>query len=303
MRVGAGAHARQRETPHMSDKRTASFWPLLLAALAFLVIGALYWRGLQQPLSDGLQTLELPAPPTPIAPPREADEPSTPPPAVVNPVEQSAAAEALAGDAPPADPAEADQPPPPFEQALEALLGAPAFSALVVSDDLVNRIVVAVDNLPNEKLPVRLWPLRKVGGQPEVLETAGRTVLAANNVSRYTAHVQALMALDMRQLAALYVREYPRFQAAYRALGYSEGYFNDRLVDVIDHLLVTPDLAVPPTLVRPKALYLYADEDLESRSLGQKVLLRIGPANAGVVKSKLRELRRLIIRRDAPPKE
>ncbi len=104
-------------------------------------------------------------------------------------------------------------------------------------------------------------------------------------------------------LAALYVREYPRFQAAYRALGYSEGYFNDRLVDVIDHLLVTPDLAVPPTLVRPKALYLYADEDLESRSLGQKVLLRIGPANAGLVKSKLRELRRLIMRRDAPPKE
>ncbi|MBX9608467.1 MAG: DUF3014 domain-containing protein [Gammaproteobacteria bacterium] len=287
----------------MSDKRTASFWPLLLAALAFLVIGALYWRGLQQPLSDGLHTLELPAPPTPVAPPREADEPAAPPPAVVNPVEQSAAAEALAGDAPPADPADADQPPPPFEQALEALLGAPAFSALVVSDDLVNRIVVAIDNLPNEKLPVRLWPLRKVGGQPEVLETAGRTVLAANNASRYTAHVQALAALDMRQLAALYVREYPRFQAAYRALGYSEGYFNDRLVDVIDHLLVTPDLAVPPTLVRPKALYLYADEDLESRSLGQKVLLRIGPANAGVVKSKLRELRRLIIRRDAPPKE
>ncbi|MGE0861141.1 MAG: DUF3014 domain-containing protein [Gammaproteobacteria bacterium] len=287
----------------MSDKRTASTWPLLLAALAFLVIGALYWRGLQQPLSDGLQTLELPAPPAPVAPPREAHESSTAPPAVVNPVEQSAAAEALAGNAVPADPATADAPPPPFEQALEALLGAPAFSALVVNDDLVNRIVVAVDNLPNDKLPVRRWPLRAVGGQPEVLETEERTVLAAANASRYTPYVQALTALDIRQLAALYVREYPRFQAAYRALGYSEGYFNDRLVDVIDHLLVTPDLAVPPTLVRPKALYLYADEDLESRSLGQKILLRMGPANAGLVKSKLRELRRLIMRRDAPAKE
>ena len=49
--------------------------------------------------------------------------------------------------------------------------------------------------------------------------------------------------VDTGRLAALYVRFYPLFQQAYRDLGYPNGYFNDRLVEVIDHLLVTPEIA------------------------------------------------------------
>ena len=281
----------------MKDK-PSSTWPLLLAGLAFAVIGALYWRGLQQPLTGGLHELTLPATPVPEA--RPAAETATPPapPAPVNPVEESAAGKLAAAAAPAAEsaPDAAPAPPPPFETALAALLDSQAFAALVVSDDLVNRIVVAVDNLPNDKLPVRLWPLRPAGGLPRVTDNGGHLAFAADNAARYADYVALLERLDLRQLTALYVREYPRFQAAYRALGYPDGYFNDRLVDVIDHLLVTPDLAAPPALVQPKVLYQYAAEDLESRSVGQKILLRIGPANAGIVKAKLRELRRLVTR-------
>ena len=38
----------------------------------------------------------------------------------------------------------------------------------------------------------------------------------------------------------MYKQYYPLFQQAYVDLGYPEGYFNDRLVEVIDHLLATP---------------------------------------------------------------
>jgi len=46
-------------------------------------------------------------------------------------------------------------------------------------------------------------------------------------------------------------------------------------------------------------LYEFADPELDARSAGQKLLLRMGAANAARVKSRLRELRRQITA--APP--
>ena len=66
------------------------------------------------------------------------------------------------------------------------------------------------------------------------------------------------------------------------------------MVAVIDHLLATPAVEGPIRLVQPKVLYEFADADLEARSAGQKLLLRMGAANAGRVKNKLREFRRQI---------
>ena len=41
-------------------------------------------------------------------------------------------------------------------------------------------------------------------------------------------------------------------------------------------------------------LYNYADPALETRSSGQKILMRMGQANAERVKAKLREIRALV---------
>jgi hypothetical protein len=84
---------------------------------------------------------------------------------------------------------------------------------------------------------------------------------------------------------------YPRLQRAWEELGYPDVYFNDRVVEVIDHLLATPEPSGPILLEQPKVLYLFADRDLESRTAGQKLLLRMGPDHARVVKQKLREFR------------
>ena len=77
-------------------------------------------------------------------------------------------------------------------------------------------------------------------------------------------------------------------------MGYPNGYFNDRLVEVIDNLLATPDPKGPIALVRPNVMYTYADPGLEGRSAGQKLLIRMGPENAKAVKAKLTELRAVI---------
>ena len=101
--------------------------------------------------------------------------------------------------------------------------------------------------------------------------------------------------MDTQRLIATYTRYYPLFQEAYESLGHPPQYFNDRLIEVIDHLLETPDLQGPIALAQPNVLYEFADPALESRSAGQKALIRMGSENATAVKDKLRELRSELI--------
>jgi hypothetical protein len=84
------------------------------------------------------------------------------------------------------------------------------------------------------------------------------------------------------------------FQQSYQNLGYPNGYFNDRLVEVIDVMLATPDPKGPIQLVRPNVMYTFADPALEARPAGQKLLIRMGPENAQAIKAKLKELRTII---------
>ena len=50
-----------------------------------------------------------------------------------------------------------------------------------------------------------------------------------------------------------------------------------------------------------KVFYEYADPKLESRSAGQKLLLRMGPGNEALLKAKLRELRKAVANRPDEP--
>lgn len=72
------------------------------------------------------------------------------------------------------------------------------------------------------------------------------------------------------------MRIYPLFQQVYRELGYANGNFNDRLVDAIDDLLAATVGQGPIRLIQPKVFYEYADPGLEQRSVGQKIMMRMG---------------------------
>jgi hypothetical protein len=99
-------------------------------------------------------------------------------------------------------------------------------------------------------------------------------------------------------LVGIYRHYYPLFQQAYTDLGYPDGYFNNRLVEVIDHLLATPDVTGPIRLSQPGVLYEFADPSLEQLSAGQKLFLRMGSENAAALKLKLRELRREVAKQN-----
>jgi hypothetical protein len=165
--------------------------------------------------------------------------------------------------------------------------------AILADDHVIERIVATVDNLSREQIAERIKPVEGVGGQFIVEETddGEEYILDPQNYGRYDEVVALVENTDIEQADELYRRFYPLFQKAYEDLGYPQGYFNDRLVEVIDHLLATPDVEEPIRLVRPHVLYEYADPELESLSPGQKLLLRIGGEHRATVKEKLREFR------------
>jgi len=180
---------------------------------------------------------------------------------------------------------------PAMRDAIAGVIGADAFQRFFEPEDILHRIVATIDNLPRKSYASRLDPVKPPAG-PFATTGADETLaIAPANAARYTPYVRTLEAVDTDKLVAAYVHFYPLFQKAYVDLGYPNGYFNDRLVQAIDDLLAAPDVQGPVRLVVPHVLYEYADPDLQSRSAGQKILLRMGRENAAKVKAKLREIR------------
>ncbi len=183
----------------------------------------------------------------------------------------------------------------PVAAALASLVGLDAFGRVFVPENLVRNIVATIDNLPRESVSQRVNPMHAVPGAPATTGKNGSLSLAPANASRYALQMRLVETVPTERIVAFYRRHYPLFQQAYVELGYPNGYFNDRLIEVIDHLLDTPEPKGPIGLTQPKVLYEFADPTLEELSAGQKVMLRIGQENRARVKAKLRELRAAIV--------
>ncbi len=179
-----------------------------------------------------------------------------------------------------------------IREALNGLFNPQLMGDLFLFKAFIRHFVVTIDNMTAQKLPQRyVFTKRPVGKFTVKQKEFDSAMLDPKNYDRYASFVTLAEIIDTRALVTVYVRNYPLFQGAYEDLGYLGRYFNDRFIEVIDHLLVTPEVEEPIQLVRPKVFYKFADPELEALSAGQKILIRIGPENAMRVKTKLRGLR------------
>ena len=137
----------------------------------------------------------------------------------------------------------------------------------------------------------RFRPVIDVDGDVPVIRSGDSIRLAPSNYERYKPWVTGFVSMPPATLVDTYSRYYPLFQESYEDLGYPDGYFNDRLIQIIDHLLATPSVDGPIFLKQPKVFYEFADPKLERLSWGQKALIRMGPENAAAVKKQLRAIR------------
>ena len=259
-------------------------WPFWIGCLAAILIIVLY---LQFFNTDQTETVRVPAP---VAQPATPQQPLHP---IEEAVVEPDAAEPIVDTSQPLP--ELQQSDERVEDVLQRLFAEQNLGRYFLLEHIIERFVVMVDNLPRQDLPVTHRPLKKISGKFLVEKQAGDLTLAAANYDRYAPVIRLLEKADRKQVIAVYAAFYPLFQEAYATLGYPDRYFNDRLVEVIDHLLQTPIVKGPIRLVQPKALYLFADPALEELSAGRKILIRTGPYNAERIKQILRSYRKQLV--------
>ena len=179
---------------------------------------------------------------------------------------------------------------PEITRALTDVVGNETLTEYLVNDQIISRVVATIDSLTSRQVPAQINPV-KPAGAGFIVDTEGESVvLSPRNFARYNGYVALVEAADAAVMMQIYQRYTALFQEAFEQNG-GEGLFDDRLQEVIDTLLETPDVPGPVYLTKPEAFYLFEDPELEAMTAGQKILIRMGSANAEIVKQKLGEIK------------
>lgn len=281
-----------------------ALWVPVIIVLAIIVAAIYFFWPYGDPLPETATEEPVPAEEQPVIDkepqgprypvPETLEEPEPPEPEVEQPQAGEEQAEPEPEPEPPAEPLPSlDQSDEPLQQSLQEFIAQNRFEELFIPESLIRHFVVTIDNMTRAKLPEKFDFTQPVPDsfKVEEIDDDDRYRLDPANYERYRRYVVFAEAVNLDRVVSVYVRYYPLFQEAYEELGYPDRYFNDRFVEVIDHLLAAPDVEQPIELVRPKVFYKFADPRLEDLSAGHKLMIRIGPDNAARIKSVLRSLR------------
>lgn len=273
-------------------------WWLIVLAIVAIAGGVYLWQR-ETPRPVPPPTTSAPAPESTPAAAGAAPAPAQPTEAV--PPVPAPVADGPKNPLPGAVPDAATMPPAehsdaPILEALLKLAGRDALAQVLNMQDFARRFVVTVDHLPRELIPAQLSAVKRVPGQFAVASADGSMTLAPANFARYDTFVRLVESLDPKTMVAIYLRFYPLLQKEYRAMGFPNAHFHDRVIEAIDDMLTAPEVSGPIRLVQPKVNYTFADPLLEKLSAGRKIMIRIGPEHAARMKKALRALRAELVR-------
>ena len=175
-------------------------------------------------------------------------------------------------------------------EALGKLSQHPGLASFLLSDELVRKIVAAVDNIAEGENPARHFPYLAPEEKFDVVQRSPQVFLDPRGYHRYNVLASAFASMDTEGLATVYRNAKPLMDEAYAELGYQDQQFEDALQKAISILVQTPVVEDRITLGADSVNYTFVESRLEVLSPAQKQLLRTGPENTKKVQSKLREL-------------
>jgi hypothetical protein len=238
-----------------------------VGALVLLIGAALYF---------GLGTAEPDEPPRQVAAPPPEIPPAPPPPEPA--------------DEPELESVPLDESDGLVRDLLPTLTGHPRLATWLVTEDLVRRFVVAVDNAADGSNPARHVPFMRPGSRIETrADDTGQRVDPAS-YRRYDELARIVASLDVEGAAEIYGRIEPLMNVAYEELGYPDTSFTETFRRAVVRVLETPEIAADPGVVPLASFFAYDDDRLEELLPVQKQLLLMGPDNLQIVQSAVRAI-------------
>ncbi|MDK1285709.1 DUF3014 domain-containing protein [Pseudoalteromonas umbrosa] len=164
---------------------------------------------------------------------------------------------------------------------------------LLVTEDMVRRSVVFIDNLAQGKVAKKHYPVSKPADNFMVIED-DLIITDPNSFERYTPYVNMLNSMSTAQLVRLYEQYKPLISEAYEEIGYNGNEFDYTLQEALGELLETPIPESNLPLIQESVTYKYAYAEWEQLSDAQKLFLRMGPENMKKAKKRLQAFQRAI---------
>jgi hypothetical protein len=164
----------------------------------------------------------------------------------------------------------------------------------LLSKDLIRKFTASVDNIAHGQSPRPHIDFFQTEEKFQVIRKDGVFYIDPESFKRYDVISDAFDSLDTRKCVRLYRSLKPLIQEAYAELGYPDSDFDLTLDRAIKELLKVPVLEMDIELKKQVLSFKIADAELEGMSEAQKHLFRMGPENVWKVKSKLREILRML---------
>jgi hypothetical protein len=179
----------------------------------------------------------------------------------------------------------------------------PKLAVWLANEDLIRRVVAAVESIANGKSPRTSLEFLRPEGKFKVIERRGDFVVDPSSYERYNLVTAFLTSLDSEGLVVAYDQLKPLVNQAYAEIAPPGKRFDTTLIQAIDELLKVPVVDHEIYLQEKVITYTMIDEDLEGLSEAQRHLLRMGPENIKLIKEKLRELAKALRSKPGPRSE
>ncbi|RUO19856.1 DUF3014 domain-containing protein [Aliidiomarina haloalkalitolerans] len=258
-----------------------------IVALVIIVVALWFTRGGEpEPAPVEPQPIEQPViaepEPEPIPEP-EVDVTSEPDPVVIPIPEEEL------------EPVEQEPPLPALDEAgpvlVDEAMAAGLNTSPVDSENMVRKLVVLAESMAKGELVREAHVVAGPESRFMVQEIDHQLYIDERTYARFDELATWFYGLDTDALVRLYNRYEPVFEQAHDEIKQPGTRLRARLLDAIAILLDTPEPTGLLALKDDKVMYTFADPELEALLPAQKQLLRMGPDNRALVKTKLREIR------------
>tara|TARA_R110002110_G_scaffold147129_1_gene337286 strand:- start:103708 stop:104595 length:888 start_codon:yes stop_codon:yes gene_type:complete len=171
--------------------------------------------------------------------------------------------------------------------------GGSAIMMHLVSEQLIRKFVVMVENMSRGEFPDRNLPLERPMEPMQVTELGSEFYLMDEaSYRRFDNLVNAFTNVSTETAVRLYDDFTPLFREAYAELGIPSSNFHTVMLTAIDNVLNARSAPQPQQLVRPSLAYEYADPEIENYSDVEKLLMRLGPRNTENLQQRLEFFKR-----------